>query len=200
MKTITLHQFMLLNPCYSKERLLKINGDKKDWSALDILALTDIPAKDRLWAVLRERLIDAPILHEFACRCAEEALKLVDKPDPRSIAAITAKRAWLRGEITNEELDQARAAAYDDDAAYAAAYDDDAAAAARAAASAASAASAAYDADAAYVAAYDAARAARAAASAAAYAARAYAAYVADARDKQVEMLVEMLKEEKEDA
>jgi hypothetical protein len=42
-------------------------------------------------------------LHEFACRCAEEALlqerAAGREPDPRSWAAIEAKRAWLRGEI-----------------------------------------------------------------------------------------------------
>lgn len=50
------------------------------------------------------------ILHEFACWCAEQALKLVDDPDPRSVAAIDAKRAWLRGEIDDDELAAARAA------------------------------------------------------------------------------------------
>ena len=34
-------------------------------------------------------------------------------PDPRSIAAIEAKRKWLRGEITDAELYAARAAAWD---------------------------------------------------------------------------------------
>ncbi|MCI9553017.1 MAG: hypothetical protein HFE94_05730 [Acutalibacter sp.] len=50
------------------------------------------------------------MLHEFACRCAEEALKLVEEPDPRSVAAIEAKRKWLRGEIGDRELEAARKA------------------------------------------------------------------------------------------
>ena len=50
------------------------------------------------------------VLHEFACRCAEDALALVDSPDPRSVAAIRVRRAWLRGEATDEELSAARAA------------------------------------------------------------------------------------------
>jgi len=57
------------------------------------------------------------VLHEFACRCAETALLHVDNPDQRSIDAIEAKRKWLRGEITDEELaaawDAARTAAWD---------------------------------------------------------------------------------------
>ena len=111
MKTITVNQFLKLGSCYSKERILEIAGDKKKWSAIDILLLDDIPAQDRLWAVLRENLIDAPILHEFACRCAENALVLVENPDARSVAAIEAKRAWLRSEITDAQLAAAWGAA-----------------------------------------------------------------------------------------
>jgi len=44
------------------------------------------------------------ILHEFACRCAEDDIRLVSEPDPRSIAAIKAKRDWLAEKISDEEL------------------------------------------------------------------------------------------------
>ena len=66
-------------------------------TALDILRQNRIPAEDRLWVVLREECLPAYIPHEFAFRCAEAALALVDNPDPRSVAAIEAKRRWLRG-------------------------------------------------------------------------------------------------------
>ena len=53
-------------------------------------------------------MLDATrILHEFACMCAEDALALVEQPDERSVAAIEAKRKWLDGKITDEELDAA---------------------------------------------------------------------------------------------
>lgn len=56
------------------------------------------------------------LLHEFACDEAERALKAQrkagDAPDPRSWAAIEAKRKWLRGEITDAELDAASATAW----------------------------------------------------------------------------------------
>ena len=83
------------------------------------------------------------VLHEMACWSAERALKLIKNPDPRSVAAIQAKRKWLRGEITDAELAAARDAARD--AAGAAAWDaawDAAWAAARAAAGAAAGAAA----------------------------------------------------------
>jgi hypothetical protein len=60
---------------------------------------------------VRGGLIDAPALREFGCRRAERALALVKGPDPRSVAAIEAKRKWLQGEITDEELEEARKAA-----------------------------------------------------------------------------------------
>ena len=60
--------------------------------------------------------IDATaILHTFACEVAEQALyrerDAGREPDERSWAAITAKRVWLRGEIGNEILMEARVTA-----------------------------------------------------------------------------------------
>ena len=51
-------------------------------------------------------------LHEFACLCAEDALKVAKVEDPLCFAAIAAKRAWLRGEITDSELYAAMDAAW----------------------------------------------------------------------------------------
>ena len=113
-------------------------------------------------------MLDATqLLHEFACRCAEDALALVAQPDARSVEAIAAKRKWLKGEITDEELDAASAAAWDaSDVALAAA-------AGAAAWDAASAAASAAARDAARAASWAAAEAAWAAAEAARAAARA---------------------------
>jgi hypothetical protein len=63
------------------------------------------------------------VLHEFACRAAEYALTFVKNPDPRSIAAIQAKRDWLLCKINDCQLAAARDAARDaaGDAAWAAA-------------------------------------------------------------------------------
>ena len=56
--------------------------------------------------------IDATmILHEFACRVAEIALSKVTNPDPRSLAAIKAKRKWMKGKISDKDLDAALSAA-----------------------------------------------------------------------------------------
>ena len=197
MKTITYEQFLEFDPCYlydpEKKALMESIAQRREhWSAMDILELENIPAADRLWAVLREELIDAPILHEFACRCAERALSRIENPDPRSLRAIEVKRAWLRGEATDEELaaaqDAALAAAQD--AALAAAQD--AALAARHATWAAAEAAALDAAEAAALAAaQDAALAARHAALAAAQ----DAAEAAE-RQWQIEELQKMLNEQ----
>ena len=113
MKTITYEDFVSFNPCWltdeeerneHADQLARYRAMRDEWSAIDILRLDEVDAKDRLWLVLREELIDAPILHEFACRCAERALSRINKPDARSVAAIEAKRKWLRGEISDKEL------------------------------------------------------------------------------------------------
>ena len=117
MKTVTVEQFRKFGPCWletveGRGKLARIAAIRNEWTALDVLNLPDVSVQDKFWSVLREEFIDAPILHEFACRCAEYSLSFVASPDPRSIVAIDAKRKWLRGEITDAELYAARDAAW----------------------------------------------------------------------------------------
>ncbi len=119
MKSISLEEFKGFRPCWLKtaageRRLEEIGSRKERWTAMDILDLpeSEVSAEDKIWAVTKTEIIEEEKLHEFACRCAEEALKLVKDPDPRSVAAIEAKRKWLKGEITDEELVAAWAAAW----------------------------------------------------------------------------------------
>jgi hypothetical protein len=116
MKKVTIEDVMRWGPCarYTEERLLKLANGREALSALEILDL-NIPSEDKLWAVLREDLLPASLLHEFACMCAETALlkerKAGREPDTRSWKAVEAKRKWLRGEITDKDLSEAYAAA-----------------------------------------------------------------------------------------
>ena len=117
MKTVTPEQFKEFGPCWletaeGRKRYARVAAMRDEWSALDVLALDGVSNEDKLWAVLREEFIDAPVLHEYACRCAEYALTFVREPDSRSIAAIEAKRKWLRGEISNDDFSAARDAAW----------------------------------------------------------------------------------------
>ena len=120
MKTITYEDFVSFNPCWltddeeldeHADQLAGYRAMRDEWSALDILRLDEVDAEDRLWLVLREELIDAPILHKFACRCAEMALSRIDKPDEQRVAAIEEKRKWLRGEISDDGMAAAMDAA-----------------------------------------------------------------------------------------
>ena len=120
MKTVTYEDVLRWNPCWleeegGREKLERIGKRKDRWSALDVLDLPEeeVSAEDKLWAVLRTELVDEMILHEFACWCAEEALASVQNPDPRSVAAVESKRKWMRGEITDRQLEEARDAARD---------------------------------------------------------------------------------------
>ncbi len=96
--TITYSRLLSYRPCWSRSaagrKRLQYYSNKLGGkaNALDILRLRRVPAKDRLWVVLREDLIPAKLLHEFGCWCADEALKLIDNPDPRSVEAVRAKR------------------------------------------------------------------------------------------------------------
>ena len=121
-KAITYEDFARFGPCWltdehkraeHAEQLARYRAMREKWTALDILRIDEVSADDRLWLVLREELLDAPILHEFACRCAERALSRVHNPDPRSISAIETKRKWLRGECTGFELAAAMDAVMD---------------------------------------------------------------------------------------
>jgi hypothetical protein len=71
----------------------------------------DIPAKDRLWVILREEIIPERELRLLACKWAREALAVAGNPDPRSVAAVDCSERFARGEATAEELAAARAAA-----------------------------------------------------------------------------------------
>ena len=118
MKTVTYDEFLKFEPCWlncddGAAKLEEIGKRQEQWTAMDVLNLPEdeVSAEDKLWAVLRPEFIEKDILHEFACRCAEEALSHIENPDPRSVAAIEAKRKWVRGEISDDELDAARYAA-----------------------------------------------------------------------------------------
>ena len=161
MKKITVEEIMKLKPCYTKEKVKDLIGSGK--TPLEILDL-EIPKNDKVWLLLRPEYISEKSIHLLACDFAQEVAYL--NPDPSVQAAIDAKRLWIDGKITDEELKKAA-----EDVAYAASW-----AAARDAAYAAWSAAAAW-------AAYAAARAA--AADAAAW----YAAAAADVETKQIEMV-----------
>ena len=112
-KAVTIDQVMDWQPCegYSREFVTRLFAGREQLTARDIVAL-EIPAEDRLWALLHPEFLTDAQMHALACDYAEQVVHLCGD-DPRPRAAIEAKRAWLRGEISDGDLAAAWAAAWD---------------------------------------------------------------------------------------
>jgi len=90
-------------------------SEKKLWACRVRLRGELIESEDKAVAPEREVLwmVDATkALHLFACRVAEDAFTKYGNGDPRSLAAIRAKRDRLENKITDKELAAAEAAAW----------------------------------------------------------------------------------------
>jgi len=110
--TVTIDDIMRrkLGKPYTRARTTELFAGRERITAVEILDL-DIPAADRLRAVLHESIVPLVLLHTFACDEAELALARYWKSDDRRPhEAIACKRRWLRGEATDEELAAATAA------------------------------------------------------------------------------------------
>ncbi len=108
-----------LKPCYDPVTGLDPEGERKNkgwitenWEGtlVDILGIKACPPQDRLWLVLC--WLDARTLRLFAVWCARQALMLVEKPDPRSIAACDVSERYANGEAKQDELVTANVAAW----------------------------------------------------------------------------------------
>lgn len=112
MKTFTIEDIRSWKPCYPPEKKLP-----EGWSgtALDILALTNVAAGDKLWVVLRSEVLSDKVLRLFAVKSARRVQHLM--PDARSLKALDVAEAYAHGKATKEELEKARndasAAAWD---------------------------------------------------------------------------------------
>jgi hypothetical protein len=95
--------------------------DALKWARGPILRLVTLSGErilggDKLVASVREehwRMDVSGVLHEFACREAEDALRAAGVTDERCWGVVAVKRRWVKGEATDEELFAARAAVRD---------------------------------------------------------------------------------------
>lgn len=109
MNTFTVDNIRSWDPRYDPSRYLPAGWQG---TALDILAIEEWPAEDRLWIVLREECITPRTLRLFGVWNARQRLSLTDNPDPRSIEACDVAECFAIGEASKEELDAARDAAW----------------------------------------------------------------------------------------
>jgi len=109
MKHVTVEQVMMWLPCepYTLEKVVELFDGRGSLSVVDILEL-NIPAKDMWLVVSHGEMIPLGVLHELACVCIEGDLMKVRaggrEPDVRILAGLEAKRSWMRGEITEEQM------------------------------------------------------------------------------------------------
>jgi hypothetical protein len=87
---------------YPRSRVEELWAGRETLTAEEIAAL-DIRVEDRLWAIIACYLDDRQRLL-FACDCADQALRLVATPDPRSVEAVAVARLYAVGEATFEQL------------------------------------------------------------------------------------------------
>ena len=91
---------------------LKHNGaceEGIEWASKNCETLQDAWDKAKpawvTWLATQPGVLTERELHEFGLWCAEQVRHLMT--DPRSIAALDAKRAWLDGKISDEQLKKA---------------------------------------------------------------------------------------------
>ena len=111
MVTITLETIKSFNPC--EDGLENFIKHHKDFSGspLDLLELGNVSVSDKFWLLFRDEFIPENDLHEIACKFAESVLHIYEEQypnDQRPLQAIEAKRKFIKGLITRDELDAAR--------------------------------------------------------------------------------------------
>ena len=118
LKYITLKQLLSWSPCdeWTEQRILHVTGGRRRLSPLEICDLAGVSARDKLWVLLREKILTEHELRLFACWCADRALRAETKagrnPDKRSCAAVQIARAFAHGKATTDQLAEAESAAW----------------------------------------------------------------------------------------
>ncbi len=113
-KKITYKDLIAMKPCYHPKEI----GIKSNYSATIRDFIKEYRHKvkrknDIIWVVCRNDYMTDKDMRLFAVWCAEEALKLIDSPDERSINACKVAKKYANGDATDKELSVAAAAAKD---------------------------------------------------------------------------------------
>ena len=107
MKQITYAEIKEFGPCYDPTRYIP---ETYLGTAIDILKMINVPAKDRLWVVVRHTIMTDKQLHLYGLACARMAES--NSTDIRVKACNDTVEKYLKGEATKEELDVAWSAAW----------------------------------------------------------------------------------------
>ena len=115
-KQLTVDDIMEWVMCkeWSREKVQEKFGKRKTVTPLQLAGAEGVSAQDKLWILLRPEIIPKKELQFLACDFAEDVLPIFEKeyPDDKRLRqAIEAKRKWARGEISDEQMVEARNAA-----------------------------------------------------------------------------------------
>ena len=111
---ITYDDLVAMNPCYRPEEI----GIKKGFKMSIREFVNEYRSKvkkkeDIIWVLCRSDYMSDKDMILFSVWCAREALKLIDKPDPRSLNACDVVERYANGKAGKYELCAARTAAMD---------------------------------------------------------------------------------------
>jgi len=111
-KTISNKIIRTIKPSYNPSKYITDENEElpiKDWIQK---YRSLIPTDDIMRLLCRKEFLSKKDLRLFAVWCAREALKLVEKPDKRSVEACDVAERYANGQATKEELNDAYNAAY----------------------------------------------------------------------------------------
>jgi len=114
MKTITRQKLLDVRACYDPAKVGLTDGmELTPVEFIDQFRDEVREPDDIQWALVRNEYMDDRELRLFAVWCARKALKLIDDPDPRSVAACDVAERYADGKATLEELKSAETEAED---------------------------------------------------------------------------------------
>jgi len=116
-KQLTVDDIMEWVTCreWPREKVQEKFGKRKTVTPLQLAGAEGVEAQDKLWILLSPEIIPEKKLQLLACDFAEDVLPIYEKAypgDKRSRQVIEAKRKWVRGEISDEQLAEARDATW----------------------------------------------------------------------------------------
>ncbi|MGL4808570.1 MAG: hypothetical protein ACRC4O_07485 [Giesbergeria sp.] len=111
---ITSESLRAAEACWTDERIAEMVPPEGVTARqlVDGYAAAGVSEEDAHWVLCYAAGASDRALREHACWCARQALALVESPDPRSVAAVEVAERFARGEATNDELADARAATW----------------------------------------------------------------------------------------
>jgi hypothetical protein len=103
-KTLTADKMLEVDWKYDKTEMLKVIGQRDEWTVFDVLGLENLSSMSRIRQAGRKIFVDASVLREVACRVAEYAFLLTNFTTKYLVRALELNREFVRGEVEYDVL------------------------------------------------------------------------------------------------